>query len=231
MIPEQQESVFSRRRRRIPSSSSIVPTTLTDDPIRYNANISPPTTPTSKSNSSNEVLLGSLKLPVQMVTTSALHADVVSTATPLSLTSDLSDIPYIEDAETNNGYRTATTVVTPQSQSSSSASPSATSSSPKTLTSFTKKGGFPLTKLKSQFKPAQLTLGPVPIDQGTKDIDKIISSGKQQSRISVNTVVEPIPHSIPMMTGMRQIYFCSHSELECVRYSYLSLLIKLILLH
>lgn len=224
MIPEQQESVFSRRRRRIPSSSSIVPTTLTDDPIRYNANISPPTTPTSKSNSSNEVLLGSLKLPVQMVTTSALHADVVSTATPLSLTSDLSDIPYIEDAETNNGYRTATTVVTPQSQSSSSA----TSSSPKTLASFTKKGGFPLTKLKSQFKPAQLTLGPVPIDQGTKDIDKIISSGKQQSRNSVNTV-EPIPHSIPMMTGMRQIYFCAHSELGCVRYSYPSLLMNLIL--
>lgn len=130
-----------------------------------------------------------------MVTTSAFHADVIPTATPLSLTSDLSDIPYIEDAETNNGYRSATTI-TPQTTS-----PPSSSSSPKTFGSPTKKSGFPLTKLKSQFKPAQLTLlSAVPIDQGTKDIDKAISAGKQQSGVSANTV-ESIPHSIPMMTG------------------------------
>lgn len=121
-----------------------------------------------------------------MVNTSAIHADVISTAAPLSLTSDLSDIPYIEDAETNNGYR-STTNVTPQP------SPTKITSA---LGSITKKSGFPLTKLKSQFKPAQLTLSTVPIDQGTKDVDK---TGKQTGSNSV----EPIPHSVPVMTGMR----------------------------
>lgn len=182
LIPEQ-ESVFSRRRRRVPSSSSNTSSPLTDDAIRYNLSISPPTTPTSKSNS-NEVLLASLKLPVQMVSTSAHHADVIPTATPLSLTSDLSDIPYIEDAEVSNGYR-STTNVTPQISTS------------KSMGSITKKSGFPLTKLKSQFKPAQLTLTAVPIDQGTKDIDKIASTGKQTRS---NSSVEPIPHIVPVMT-------------------------------
>lgn len=182
LIPDQ-ESVFSRRRRRVPSSSSNLSSQFTDDAIRYNLSISPPTTPTSKSNP-NEVLLASLKLPVQMVNTSAIHADVVSTAAPLSLTSDLSDIPYIEDAETNNGYR-STTNITQQSSPTS-----------KTLGSMTKKSGFPLTKLKSQFKPA---LSAVPINQGTRDIDKVISSvGKP----TPTNLVEPITtHSVPVMTG------------------------------
>lgn len=191
LIPEQ-ESVFSRRRRRVPSSSSNTSSPITDDAIRYNLNISPPTSPTSKTNS-NEVLLASLKLPVQMVSTTAHHADIISTAIPLSLTSDLSDIPYIEDAETNNGYRSTTNVI-PQ--------PSPT----KTLAAITKKTGFPLTKLKSQFKPAQLTLSAVPIDQGTKDVEKITFSGKQSASSggSGNIVIEPIPHVVPVMTGMRQ---------------------------
>lgn len=122
-----------------------------------------------------------------MVNTSAIHADVVSTAAPLSLTSDLSDIPYIEDAEANNGYR-STTNVTPQ--------PSPT----KTTFGSIKKSGFPLTKLKSQFKPAQLSLSTVPIDQGTKDVDKINSGPGKPTGINS---VEPIPHSVPVMTGMR----------------------------
>lgn len=182
LIPEQ-ESVFSRRRRRVPSSSSNTSSPLTDDAIRYNLSISPPTTPTSKSNS-NEVLLASLKLPVQMVSTPAHHADVMPTATPLSLTSDLSDIPYIEDAEVSNGYR-STTNVTPQIPTS------------KSMGSITKKSGFPLTKLKSQFKPTQLTLSAVPIEQGTKDAEKTASAGKQTRS---NSSVEPIPHSVPVMT-------------------------------
>ncbi|XP_055320949.1 uncharacterized protein LOC129577599 isoform X2 [Sitodiplosis mosellana] len=196
LIPDQ-ESVFSRRRRRVPSSSSNTSSPLTDDAIRYNLNISPPTTPTSKSNS-NEVLLATLKLPVQMVhTQSAIHADVVSTDAPLSLNSDLSDIPYIEDAETNNGYR-STTNVTPQP------SPTKITSTTTTLGSITKKSGFPLTKLKSQFKPAQLTLTTVPIDQGTKDVDKgnsVLGSGKQSG---INSV-EPSPHNVPVMTAITNI--------------------------
>ncbi|XP_031640723.1 uncharacterized protein LOC116352342 isoform X2 [Contarinia nasturtii] len=191
LIPDQ-ESVFSRRRRRVPSSSNTI-TPLTDDGIRYNLNLSPPTTPTSKSNNSNnEVLLASLKLPVQMVNTSAIHADIISTAaTPLSLTSDLSDIPYIEDAETNNGYRSTTTITPPQQSPTS-----------KTLSSIAKKSGFPLTKLKSQFKPAQLTLTTVPIDQGTKDVDKLISAAQKQTG---NNTIEPHTHSIPVMTAITNI--------------------------
>lgn len=198
----EQESVFSRRRRRIPSSSSNTSSPLTDDAIRYNLNISPPTSPTSKSSSTNEVLLASLKLPVQMVNTSAIHVDVQPTAAPLSLTSDLSDIPYIEDAETNNGYRSSAIVTPPQLTQS------------KSLSSMTKKTGFPLTKLKSQFKPAQLTLSAVPIDQGTKDVDKQLSSSKQ-SGVNINTV-DPNPHSVPIMTGMyvmciaMQLTNCTH---------------------
>lgn len=110
---------------------------------------------------------------------SAIHADVVSTATPLSLTSDLSDIPYIEDADVNNGYRSATSITPQLSQS-------------KSVGSVTKKSGFPLTKLKSQFKPAQLTLTAVPIDAGTKD-DKGITDSKQ---LGLN-LSEPTPHSVP----------------------------------
>lgn len=183
-----QESVFARRRRRVPSSSSNTSSPLTDEAIRYNLNISPPTTPTTKTSSTNEVLLASLKLPVQMVNTSAIHVDVQSTAAPLSLTSDLSDIPYIEDAETNNGYRSSATVTPSQLTQS------------KSVGSITKKAGFPLTKLKSQFKPAQLTLSTVPIDQGTKGVDKQLSSSKQSG---VNTTTaETNPHSVPIMTGM-----------------------------
>lgn len=123
-----------------------------------------------------------------MVNTSAHHVDVISTAaTPLSLTSDLSDIPYIEDAETNNGYR-STTITSPQQSPTS-----------KTLSTIAKKSSFPLTKLKSQFKPAQLTLTTVPIDQGTKDVDKLISAGQKQTG---NNKVEPSTHSIPVMTGI-----------------------------
>lgn len=117
-----------------------------------------------------------------MVNTSAIHVDVQPTAAPLSLTSDLSDIPYIEDAETNNGYRSSTTVIPSQLTQS------------KSLGSMTKKSGFPLTKLKSQFKPAHLTLSAVPIDQGTKDVDKQHTSTKQSA--------ETNPHSVPIMTGM-----------------------------
>lgn len=184
-----QESVFARRRRRIPSSSSNTSSPLTDDAIRYNLNLnlSPPTSPTSKSSSTNEVLLASLKLPVQMVNTSAIHVDVQPTSAPLSLTSDLSDIPYIEDAEANNGYRSSATV-TPSQLSQS-----------KSLSSMTKKTGFPLTKLKSQFKPAQLTLSAVPIDQGAKDVDEALSSSKPG--VNINTV-DTNQHSVPIMTGM-----------------------------
>lgn len=137
-----------------------------------------------------------------MVNTSAIHADVVSTAAPLSLTSDLSDIPYIEDAEANNGYR-STTNITPQP------SPTKTTS---TLGSLTKKSGFPLTKLKSQFKPAQLTLSAVPIEQGAKDVDKIILGPGKQTGINS---VEPSPHSVPVMTGIRlhYTYVCINIDL------------------
>lgn len=204
-----QESVFSRRRRRIPSSSSNTSSPLTDDAMRYN--ISPPTTPTTKTsgggggnssnNSPNEVLLASLKLPVQMVNTSAIQVDVhTTTASPLNLTSgltsDLSDIPYIEDAETNNGYRSSSiTSITPQQPITQS----------KSLSAMTKKSGFPLTKIKSQFKPAQLTLSAVPIDQGIKDVDKQTQSASSSStttKPSTSNTIETKPHSVPMMTGI-----------------------------
>lgn len=187
--------------------------------MRYN--ISPPATPTTKTsgsggggggnscnnNSANEVLLASLKLPVQMVNTSAIQVDVhTATASPLNLTtgltsdlSDLSDIPYIEDADANNGYRSsATASIAAQPQ------PIAQSQS---LSAMTKKSGFPLTKLKSQFKPAQLTLSAVPIDQGTKDVDKqqpksASGSGGTTSKPSSSNTIETKPHSVPMMTGI-----------------------------
>lgn len=129
-------------------------------------------------------------------TMSPIHADIVTTAVPLSLTSDLSDIPYIEDAETNNGYR-STTNITPQPSPTKSTSATTTT----TLGSITKKGGFPLTKLKSQFKPAQLPLSTGSVDQGTKDIDKLAMLGTmKQTGLNSN---EPSPHSVPVMTGMR----------------------------
>lgn len=188
--------------------------------MRYN--ISPPTTPTTKTsgsgggnNSTNEVLLASLKLPVQMINTSAIQVDVhTTTASPLNLstglTSDLSDIPYIED-ETNNGYRSSSiTSITPQSQpqpqQQQQQQPIAQS---KSLSAMTKKSsGFPLTKLKSQFKPAQLTLSAVPIDQGTKDGDKQTHSAGSGagsgggSSAKPSTTIDTKPHhSVPMMTG------------------------------
>lgn len=110
---------------------------------------------------------------------SAIHADVISTATPLSLTSDLSDIPFIEDVDVNNGYRSATTIAPQLSQS-------------KSVGSVVKKSGFPLTKLKSQFKPAQLTLTAVPIDATAQD-DKTMAGNKQ---LGLN-LSEPTPHSVP----------------------------------
>lgn len=199
-----QESVFLRRRRRIPSSSSNTSSPLTDDAMRYN--ISPPTTPTTKNsggggssnNSTNEVLLASLKLPVQMVNTSAIQVDVhTTTASPLNLTSgltsDLSDIPYIEDAETNNGYRSSSiTSLTAQQPIAQS----------KSLSALTKKSGFPLTKIKSQFKPAQLTLSAVPIDQGAKDVDKMQTQSGTTKPSTSNTIDQTKPHSVPMMTGI-----------------------------
>lgn len=210
----EQESVFSRRRRRMPSSSSNTSSPLTDDAMRYN--ISPPTTPTTKtsggSNSTNEVLLASLKLPVQMINTSAIQTDVQTiTASPLNLTSgltsDLSDIPYIEDAETNNGYRSSsiTSIAPPpqplQQLPQPQAQPIAQS---KSLSALTKKSGFPLTKLKSQFKPAQLTLSTVPIDQGTKDVDKQThgAGGGSAAKPSTSNPIDTKPHSVPMMTGI-----------------------------
>lgn len=212
----EQESVFSRRRRRIPSSSSNTSSPLTDDAMRYN--ISPPTTPTTKSsggnNSTNEVLLASLKLPVQMINTAAIQVDVhTATASPLNLTSgltsDLSDIPYIEDAETNNGYRSSSiTSITPQQQPQQQQPQQQPQPPPitqsKSLSAMTKKSGFPLTKLKSQFKPAQLTLSAVPIDQGTKDVDKQTHSaggGGNSTKPSTSNTIETKPHSVPMMTG------------------------------
>lgn len=218
----EQESVFSRRRRRIPSSSSNTSSPLTDDAMRYN--ISPPTTPTTKTsgggggggNATNEVLLASLKLPVQMINTSAIQVDVqTTTASPLNLTSgltsDLSDIPYIEDGDTNNGYRSSsiTSIAPPpqpllqqaqQAQPQPQAPPITQS---KSLSALTKKSGFPLTKLKSQFKPAQLTLSAVPIDQGTKDVDKQThsASGGSAAKPSTSNTIETKPHSVPMMTG------------------------------
>lgn len=198
MIPEHE--VFARRRRRekLPSSSSNNSSPNADDAVRYNLSLSPPTTPTSKTNSdhrsnSNEVLLASLKLPVQMINTTAHHADIVSTVTPLSLTSDLSDIPYIEDNDSNSVYRSAMNVPSshqPITQSSS------TSSITKNFGQSMKKCSFPLTKLKSQYKPTQLTLSAVPIDQPPMDKDKT-SSGKQ----STTNINEQKAHSIQTSTG------------------------------
>lgn len=181
--------------------------------MRYN--ISPPTTPTSKtsggSNSTNEVLLASLKLPVQMISTPAIQVDVqTTTASPLNLTSgltsDLSDIPYIEDAETNNGYRSSsiTSIAAPQpllQQQPQPQPPAQPIAQSKSLSAMTKKSGFPLTKLKSQFKPAQLTLSAVPIDQGTKDVDKQTHSAGGSSAAKPSTTIDTKPHSVPMMTG------------------------------
>lgn len=204
----------------MPSSSSNTSSPLTDDAMRYN--ISPPTTPTTKtsggSNSTNEVLLASLKLPVQMINTSAIQVDVqTTTASPLNLTSgltsDLSDIPYIEDAETNNGYRSSSiTSLTPsqpppQQQQQPQPQPQAQPiTQSKSLSAMTKKSGFPLTKLKSQFKPAQLTLSAIPIDQGTKDVDKQTQSAgggvSGAAKPSTSNTIETKPHSVPMMTGI-----------------------------
>lgn len=129
-----------------------------------------------------------------MINTSAIHVDVQPTAIPLSLTSDLSDIPYIEEGETNNGYRISTNITPAQLTPSKSHGSMTTMGTPTTI----KKSGFPLTKLKSQFKPAQLTLSTVPIDQGTKDVDKQLTSSKQTN---INTG-DTNPHSVPIMTGL-----------------------------
>lgn len=208
--------MFSRRRRRekLPSSSSNNSSPSADDAVRYNLNISPPTSPTNKANpdyksNTNEVLLASLKLPVQMINTTAIHADVVSTAPPLSLTSDLSDIPYIEDADTNNGFRSTTNVASSYSTTSVPQQPQqqqttlATSSSAKSLSQtnpLLKKCAFPLTKLKSQYKPAQLTLSTVPMDQvntaTSKDQDKQQSSKPRMVEATVVYTTEPKSTSI-----------------------------------
>lgn len=215
---QEQESVFARRRRRIPSSSSTTSSPLTDqDAMRYN--LSPPPTPTTKSgsnnSSTNEVLLASLKLPVQMVSASAIQMDVhTAAASPLNLTSDLSDIPYIEDAETNNGYRSSSiTSITAQPQQPMAPPPPQQQPQPqpqqsiaqsKSLSAMTKKSGFPLTKIKSQFKPAQLTLSAVPIDQGTKVVDKQAhhTSAATTAKPSASSTIDAKPHSVPMMTGI-----------------------------
>lgn len=190
LIPEHE--VFARRRRRdkIPSSSLNNSSPNADEAVRYNLSISQPTTPTSKTApdqklNANEIVLASLKLPVQMIN----QTDILSTVTPLSLTSNLSDIPYIEDSD-NNGYRST---MTSASQSSITQSASA-SSITKNLGQSMKKCSFPLTKLKSQYKPAQLTLTTVPIDQSSKVQDK-----KQPTSNVYAT--EQKTHSVPMSTG------------------------------
>lgn len=190
LIPEHE--VFARRRRRdkIPSSSSNNSSPNADDAVRYNLSISQPTTPTSKAApdqklNANEIVLASLKLPVQMIN----QTDILSTVQPLSLTSDLSDIPYIEDSDTNNGYRS-----TNQSSIAQSAS---TSSITKNLGQSMKKCSFPLTKLKSQYKPAQLTLTTVPIDQSSRDQDKNVSAKQPSSNIYAT---EQKTHSVPPMS-------------------------------
>lgn len=176
-----EHDAFSRRRRRERPSSSSNNSSPSDDAVRYNLNLnlSPPTTPTNKSSpdhksNSNEVLLASLKLPVQMINTTAIHADVLTTAPPLSLTSDLSDIPYIEDVDANNGFRNTTNVTPAYSVQQQQQSTLATSKSLSQTNPLLKKCAFPLTKLKSQYKPTQTPLSTVPIDQTnpSKDSDK-----------------------------------------------------------
>lgn len=120
------------------------------------------------------------------------QTDILSTVQPLSLTSDLSDIPYIEDSD-NNGYRSTMTSI---SQPSIAQSVS-TSSITKNLGQSMKKCSFPLTKLKSQYKPAQLKLTTVPIDQSSRDQDKNVSAKQPSSNIYAT---EQKTHSVPPMS-------------------------------
>lgn len=151
LTPEH-DTFFSRRRRRekLPSSSSNNSSPSAEDNVSYSyavLNVSPPTSPTYKSpeykSNSNEVLMASLKLPVQILNaTSTTATETPSTA--LNLSSDMTDIPYIEDVDSPT--TNAPIVPLRQSKSVSQAN------------QLVKKCAFPLTKLKSQYKSQQLPL-------------------------------------------------------------------------
>lgn len=149
LTPEH-DTFFSRRRRRekLPSSSSNNSSPSAEDNVSYSyavLNVSPPTSPTYKSpeykSNSNEVLMASLKLPVQILNaTSATSTETPSTA--LNLSSDMTDIPYIEDVDSP----TSNPPIVPLRQSKSVSQ----------ANQLVKKCAFPLTKLKSQYKSQQM---------------------------------------------------------------------------
>lgn len=115
--------------------------------------------------------MASLKLPVQILNATS-NVEISAAPASLSLSSDLSDIPYIEDGD--NSFRTAPTIPLRQSKSASQTN------------QLVKKCAFPLTKLKSQYKPQQVQLTTTANNQSIE----MMQSGQDMHFPNKQTVVD-----------------------------------------